>query len=421
MNRFSSRFPRLPLLDYVSARAGRLDGVMIVAVQHLLESTGSLLESFITLGVASEDIHILGKLYSTSVPVAQALSDLGISVYPNTVPDPWPGFAPAFIADLDDMWSAVVKALANRPIHTLIILDDGGRCLARMPSGLVSLFGAVRVASVEQTTGGLSEVSRHCPRVRVADSAIKRYLESPMIASTIFEKLASSFSVVIANNWRVGIVGMGNIGQSIAEFLLKENVPFCVYDRDENQLVAFSNQCCTSLCDLINRSDFIFGCTGVDIFFDTDWNDVVSGDRTLVSCSSEDKEFNTLLRIAAQGPSLSSNVDLHIGALNFSILRGGFPINFDGSATSVPNHSIQLTRSLLLAGVLQAVDAAKDYNKVSVELMLDPVMQSLIACHWFASEPGLNPLTLSFDDIDWITGESGPAIKPQRPSSDQRR
>lgn len=408
MNIFSKRFPRLPLLDFVSDRAGRLDGVMIVAVQHLLESTGSLLESFITLGVASEDIHILGKLYSTSVPVAQALSDVGISVYPNTVPDPWPGFAPAFIADLDAMWSAVVKALAKRPIHTLIILDDGGRCLARMPSGLASLFGAVRVASVEQTTGGLSEVSQHCPRVRVADSAIKRYLESPMIASTIFEKLASSFSVTIANNRHVGIVGMGNIGQSIAEYLLQENVPFCVYDRDETRLGAFSNKCCTSLSDLINCSDFIFGCTGVDIFLDTDWNDVVSGDRTLVSCSSEDKEFNTLLRIAAQGPSLSSNVDLRIGSLNFSILRGGFPINFDSSATSVPTHSIQLTRSLLLAGVLQAVDAARNYNTASLELMLDPVMQSLIARQWLASEIGLNSRNRRFYDIDWITCESGP-------------
>lgn len=412
MNRFSSRFPRLPLLDYVAARAGRLDGVMVVAVQHLLESTGSLLESFLTLGVASEDIHILGKLYSTSVPVAQALSDIGISVYPSTVPDPWPGFTPAFIANLDSMWNTVAHALANRPVHTLIILDDGGRCLARMPSGLVSLLGSVRVACVEQTTGGLSEIPKHCPRVRVADSAIKRYLESPMIALTIFEKLACYFSGPIANNWRVGIVGMGNIGQSVAEYLLQENVPFCVYDRDETQLVTFSNQRCTSLRDLINHSDFIFGCTGVDIFSDTDWNDVVSGDRTLVSCSSEDKEFHTLLRIAAQGPSLSSSVDLRIGGLNFSILRGGFPINFDGSATSVPTHSIQLTRSLLLAGVLQAVDAAKNYNDGSVELMLDPVMQSLIARQWFAShQPKLGSLKQRFDDVDWVTAESGPSVR----------
>jgi hypothetical protein len=42
-----------------------------------------------------------------------------------------------------------------------------------------------------------------------------------------------------------------------------------------------------------------------------------------------------------------------------TLLNGGFPVNFDGRVNCVPFHEIQLTRALMLAAAVQALDAPK--------------------------------------------------------------
>lgn len=405
MKKVSIQFPALPLLESIGIRTERrLDGVMIVAVQHLLESTGSLLASFVQLGVKPRDIHIMGKLYSTHPGVVDGLEQMGVHVYPNTVPSPWPGFRPAFIEDVDRMWRAVAKAVASRPVHTVIVLDDGGRCLARMPDGLHSQLGAVLIAAVEQTTAGLVHTSDKCLRIRVAESAAKRHLESPHIATAVFAKLAAFPAIQSLKDVRAGVVGMGNIGRAIANHLRKSHIDFCTYDIDETKLDAYPGKRCANLRELLEKSDVVFGCSGVDITTGAEWSDAHVKSQILVSCSSEDNEFRSLLCNAGIGASPVSDIKVTKDGADFLILRGGFPVNFDGTSVSVPNEDIQLTRALLLAGVLQAAEECQSI--AHGERRLDPAMQSLIVREWLAGRTDRAERRGRFSDIEWIANES---------------
>jgi len=63
--------------------------------------------------------------------------------------------------------------------------------------------------------------------------------------------------------------------------------------------------------------------------------------KTLISCSSEDKEFLSLLRVIN---NTSLNVFDPLDDIEYisefgakiHLLRGGFPVNFDNSGESVP-------------------------------------------------------------------------------------
>jgi hypothetical protein len=89
-------FPRLPVLDRLIdkfAGGGRpFEGVGVVCVQHLLETTGSLLEALIRLGVQPEHIFVLGKLYSNCPEVQTRLRSIGVRVMDSRVPGQWGGY-----------------------------------------------------------------------------------------------------------------------------------------------------------------------------------------------------------------------------------------------------------------------------------------------------------------------------------------
>lgn len=52
-------------------------------------------------------------------------------------------------------------------------------------------------------------------------------------------------------------------------------------------------------------------------------------------------------------PISDPHSDIHFNGVN--LLNGGFPINFDGRRHSVPANLIQLTRALLVCGVMQGL------------------------------------------------------------------
>lgn len=410
-------FPKLPVLEHVIADTpSALKDVMIVAVQHLLDTTGSLVESFLRLGVRPQDVYILGKPYSTSSKVSKSLAAMGVNVYKNHIPVPWHGFSKAFDQDLRMLWEQVLEEIKTKQIVRLIVLDDGGKCIAHIPSQIRSAKGNVLVVAVEQTKGGLPSTPGDLPLVRVADSAAKLLLESPLIATATFSKLQHMAAKArLGREFQFGVIGAGNIGRAVATYLSTQGVRnFLIHDRDERLATLFpEEQWCRDLRTLVSKSTMVFGCTGEDTFHAADWIDQMKGNRVFISCSSEDREFLSLLEMDTQRTEQNfdplGDVLLELTAGTLTILRGGFPVNFDGSGESVPAEDIQLTRGLLLCGVIQA--ATLDANSINGRgsVKLDAEHQARVVRKWFELNPARrsDELAANFDDRSWIASNSG--------------
>ena len=81
-----NQFPVLPVLEQLKKYADKnkkYENIYIVAVQHILETTGSLFEAIIHIGIKPNNIHLIGKIYSTNIETKDKLKRIGINVYNN--------------------------------------------------------------------------------------------------------------------------------------------------------------------------------------------------------------------------------------------------------------------------------------------------------------------------------------------------
>jgi hypothetical protein len=148
--------------------------------------------------------------------------------------------------------------------------------------------------------------------------------------------------------------------------------------------------CADDTRDVLANCDWIFGCSGRDISeASIEQLKITPKDKTLVSCSSEDKEFLSLLRfIETQKPLIFEPLETIVfqserGGI-IRLLRGGFPANFDNSGESVPANEIQLTRALVVGAVLQAIRFLIDED-VLAQSAIHPLsweMQQFIVSEW---------------------------------------
>lgn len=77
------------------------------------------------------------------------------------------------------------------------------------------------------------------------------------------------------------------------------------------------------------------------------------------------------------------DLSLELLRAHLTIMRGGFPINFDGSTVSVPSREIQVTRRLLLGAVVQAAICGGRYRDGGIKsVMLDPHLQEFVVNSW---------------------------------------
>ncbi len=417
-----SLFPVLPVLEELVARfskvtVGKLDDVAFVCVQHLLETTGSLFESLIRLGARPENIFVLGKCYSTNRSVLRRLKRLGVRVRGGTKPEQWGCFTPTLDRDIARLWDGAIRNADSRGVRSIIILDDGGHCFALIPRTRLSDFV---FAGVEQTTRGY-EIGPNMPKgfpiIQVARSAAKQFIEPPMISEAILARVNSVFA---CDNGRLrcGVVGLGRIGQTVTTHLVKLGHRVVVTDRSEALSDTVQNTDWEkSALGVLSSADIIFGCTGRDIFKGAELPKGMSGQKTLASCSTGDNEFLTLLKRAAKEPQQKMNSPFGsacVRQLNSSltILRGGFPINFDGSRESVPAGDIQMTRGLLLGGIVQALLASGQRQRADDRWeKLDSAIQRFVVGTWLKDRESRrqwypDAILRSFDDKSWIQTNS---------------
>jgi len=415
-------FGELPLLDRIASQLPRpqasLNGIMLVCVQHLLETTGSLIQALLSLGLNPRNIHILGKSYSSNSGVEDRLRGLGVNVVQTGRQQHWGEYSTQLTGDVSRLWNRVAERIEAQRPHALIVLDDGGFCIKGMPPWLLDL---PRVG-IEQTMSGLSllDVPLRFPVIDVASSVAKQWIEPPMISEAVLARLQS----YRLSDSPIGVVGFGNIGKAMTQTLGRIQSPIFVFDESTGpERESGKTVFCNSLEELYSKSATIFGCTGKDTLAGKDWWRKLIGEKVLVSCSSQDLEFRSVLLSLNDGNheivsphQLTSEVTVPLAQGELRILRGGFPVNFDGSRESVPAADIQMTRGLLLGAILQAVSLIENGHTKPQRTMLLPELQRLVVSEWIQIRASRRTCFESWlldkflrDDLEWVAANSGGA------------
>lgn len=376
--------------------------VVFVCTQHFLSSSIDLIQSLISLGANPGHIFITTKNYSYHEDIATSLAYMGVNVIFDTSSTKFD----SYFEQIDLMWANVECLIQKKSLRNLIILGDGGRCVDQIPEALLA---ACQVIAIEQTTFGMKK--KHAlkvPTIDVAKSAAKSEIEPFLIARIIYEKVAP----YLKKENSVGVIGVGSIGKAVAQVFYDHGYTIKLFDTQLQRKYQIGHvQVLTSLKDLAKESDCLLGCSGFDVFENLEALPLLS-DKLLISCSSENMEFYSVLK-SIDHANARPFEDIYFSSekvRNLKILNGGYPINFSSSPISVPNSEIQLTRGLLLAAAIQAKKLL-DANKLlkPMHLMLDPEAQGMIVNSWKKHSLWLKEkqeILDQFSNIDWVVLKS---------------
>jgi len=408
-------FPKLPILEGLKQfRRNDIDyeKVYIIAVQHLVETTGSLFEAIIDIGIKPENIFLQGKLYSTHFRVERQLRQLGINVFNASMPDKFGVIRETLRKDIGKMWIHAKQKFVNKSI--IIILDDGGLAIKQTPQ---ELFGQLKFYGIEQTTSGLrfQPDKDFFPIIQVATSAAKVYLEPNIISRALLRKL--HFYLNKNEPKRIGVVGFGHIGKAVAHYLAKRYSVF-IYDNKSDVLKANIGKLkvCSSIDELIAKCDLIIGATGVDIS-NINWEKAAIENKTLISVSSNDIEFNSLLKrnnktLWIMYKDVLQNIEIKLeNGRTLKLIRGGTVANFNNGLESCRKNQIQLTRALLFSGILQALNNNIQLKGENGSTNLKHEFQMFVVQEWFRHYPKYQhfypeSLKIKFNSLEWINENS---------------
>jgi len=392
----------------VAARRYTPSGTKLVGVQHLLRCIHELFLQCRRTGF-SENAYLLGKSYSSSQSVVEAMERDGFKVAP--------GPLPVLVGDWETALQSTVGTLFNGlESGTYLVVDDGGSALAQACKDRRALVKRkVNIAGgIELTTSGIARLRTNgavpYPVVNVAQSWAKRDYESPLIAAAITHRVHT----LLGTNTRERITvmgGSGPLGRSLVDHLKRER------KIKEPYLTSFDRTGRYNSNDAllqIAKSDVIFGCTGSDVFADiradalrkalNERLNASDDPRPLkfVSCSSGDLEFRSILRLCneynskeiGKFPAATIRVTADDNQkIIADVLQAGFPINFDNAQDSVPLPYIRLTTALLACGIVQALVVSRCQPGSSGVFALHPDLQAIVLRHWILTT--IQPLSAS--------------------------
>lgn len=397
--------------------------IVIVGVQHNLETTVALYKALQELGI--KKIYTLGKSYSDSLPIVQAMEKNDIELIPSSKPYEPGQYQEATRVDIANLWKKASKGIKKDDI--VIILDNGGRALAGTPPSI--RLGDNKIAGIEQTQGGLYNPElKYLPFrvIEVASSAVKKNIEPAFIAKAALRKVDDTLeNHKISKDTVIGVIGNGAIGGAIAKHLLTLGYRVAIYDDNESAFSPLKTHQrlyrMRSAQELIANSQCVFSCTGKDVTAGLSLSDLVTKSTLFVSCSSEDKEFLTALKAIAREnamiPDPLSNITVRSkNNSKMVFICGGYPINFDGQPWNIPANEIEPTQAMLLSAVIQAIFSASKAIDDGLtangheRIMLSPELQRFAIGHWRTTPAG-NQYSKSaldcFHDLEWIRKNSG--------------
>jgi S-adenosylhomocysteine hydrolase len=379
----------------------------IVAEQHLLSTTGSLIDKFIEVGVIPHHIFMTGKIYSTNEQVAKQLAEKGVQMINHSYPNKLGHYSDYLISDIKKMWEQAFKNIPQDAY--VIVLDDGGYTLKNIPQNIIN---SSNVIGIEQTTSGTRFMdSIDVPVINVAGSISKMLLESPLISKALVEKIHTLLETDKPTS--IGVLGCGNIGRAIISYF-SEHLPTYFYDIESEKMKDINHLgiALSSSDELFEKADIIIGATGKDVS-SIAWYDLANTNKTLISVSSGDTEFKSLLKSFTQ--EVNSIVDdIVIPTANghlIKVIRGGTVANFDNSPSSVATEEIQLTRGLLYASFIQAIEYFSGTVPPKQLLKLDATYQKEVVKMWLENYPkalDFYPVDVieKFSDQTWIEKKS---------------
>lgn len=350
----------MPLLDWVAAHTTHesFADYAIIAHTHLLPSNMSLFRHLAHL-VGPQRMFVVEKPYSTTPSVVNDLVQSGCEVIPVKVESGTP-YAFAVQKSIQVLWDSVIEEHKRGLFSKLLILDDGGDVWLSIP---FERLQGVTISGVEQTQRGTTriEASSHLstPIVSVASSGVKKLVESDFIGRSVVLKLKEAGHIV--ETTRIGVIGAGSIGNSVIETAVALGCETYVYDLARKTDVKGATNA-PSLDELLNKSDLIIGTTGTNALRGIAFNKV-HGKKQLASASSADIEFSSLMRIAPATIDPFGTITICMREdLEFEVLNGGFPFNFDRLGNASHEEDIVLTRALLYAGMMQARNIIDERN-----------------------------------------------------------
>jgi len=336
------------LLKTVSSHYNvNLSEVALIGCQHILGTTVDMLDQLFKDGLKPWNTYLIGKCYSTNNSVFNKIKKIGVNIDENSK---------TFHSHLsyDDQFFEYTNRFINNSLQEIgklsykkiIVLDDGGYLISCINARDDLKFDTI--TAVEQTTSGYEKVSRiglKFPVINVARSKAKLEIESPIIADIIIKEIKKFFKRYNLKKPDILIVGDGYIGNNLLNKLAKD---FMV---DSYDLISHNEPFPGVFADTIKKYDVIIGSTGRKII-SGDTFKFLKSQTYLISTSSSDREFSAF-EIRQKIPEYNE-CHLDTKSDGLIIANSGFPINFTGGVHSAPPKKIILTRSLLLAGVLEA-------------------------------------------------------------------
>lgn len=339
---------KLPLVQLLvdSSKGKDLSKVKIIGAQHILETTHAMFRSLYCIGLKPENISLIGKCYSTCREVYKEMLADGIDVSNGSFAySSHLSFDEQYCHEVQNFLASHLADLTSGKYERIIVLDDGGKC--------INYFNQqstidIPIVAIEQTSAGYNAIKNQAllfPVINVARSPAKLELESPMIAEAAAKSLFQSLHKRQLFPTKALIIGGGPIGKAMKNHLSSE-IEVAIYD--ENPDLSDLND---NLATIIPNYPMIIGCTG-KTSVPKKLHKKISRGTILVSVSSADREFDAVYLRKFLPESSHCHQDLLIdGKL---LIKGGFPVNFDGERENIAPERIQLTIALITAGILQA-------------------------------------------------------------------
>lgn len=426
--------PRMPVLEAV-AKAGKglidFKDTAFFSVQHILRTNVPLFKHLIEdFNANPNHIYLSGKGYSDSIEAEALIENLGIQYFKLEKTYDTMGHYQAHLRShlKHSVWRNFMNHIKKNNIQRIIVIDEGGHSLETMPRSIVFKYPT---AGIEQTRGGLYSPivdSLPFPLVEVASCAIKRHLESPLIVQAIIQKLQKALGARsdINPDTIFGVIGNGAIGSQVTRYLLQRGYTVVAYDENKEAFQGLIHQNLyrvENVDRVLERSDYILGCTGKDILKGTHTLHLLGSaacDQKFISCTSEDKEFYSIIKAMGAHKAIELNNLREIvftteAGGKITLVNAGFPVNFDPSGESVPASDIQLTRALMLGACIQAgrhafKPGSGSEMKLAPRMQLDTALQQFVAREFKKHQPQnrySEPQWRLSQDISWLKNNSG--------------
>lgn len=358
------------ITSYYESKKSVNSEVFVLACQHILEPQAKMFE-LLSEFIPKENIHIFGKIYSTSSSVLDELKNKGFNIK-QPVFNQSISFDDEHLSNCNnelDLFLSKIKTSSK-----IIILDDGGELLKVVNNRIdeVSKYGSI--VGIEQTSSGFRKLENsviHFPIFNVARSSVKLIKESPLIADLGCRRMFDVFKQYSIKEPRILVVGLGPMGSSTIS-IFKEQGYFSIgYD--------ISHGSKSELIHLINENNInvIVGVTGANILDEKqlkEIKDTIDYKIYFISMSSADREFPTVY--IRKNSESASGIHSDVAWDNLVLINNGFPITFKGNRYESTPEEIERTIGLLYGSTLEAItnDQIKETGFIDVPIVVTDII-----------------------------------------------